>query len=154
MEKGCRAGMSISAQRTTRNNNSNNIISNYPANYTFTTGCISSSFLDHHHLPPFGNSVIANHHNDQVGPFGNACQPQRAESSPQAASVPWNRTRSRYVNSHPATVGVCSGLSFHQQLNRQWAIAEHAAQPDQLATVNDRVEQQLEDIPEEDDEEF
>uniref|UniRef100_A0A183CA77 Uncharacterized protein n=1 Tax=Globodera pallida TaxID=36090 RepID=A0A183CA77_GLOPA len=58
------------------------------------------------------------------------------------------------VNSRPATVGVCSRLSFHQQLNRQWAIAEHAAQPDQLEIVNDRVEQQLEDIPEEDGEKF
>uniref|UniRef100_A0A914HYW2 Uncharacterized protein n=1 Tax=Globodera rostochiensis TaxID=31243 RepID=A0A914HYW2_GLORO len=59
------------------------------------------------------------------------------------------------VNSRPAAVGMCLELSFHQQLNRQWALAEHAAQPVQIEVVNDCVAtKQLEDIQEEDDEEF
>uniref|UniRef100_A0A914IH61 Uncharacterized protein n=1 Tax=Globodera rostochiensis TaxID=31243 RepID=A0A914IH61_GLORO len=60
------------------------------------------------------------------------------------------------VNSRPAAVGMCSELSFQQQLSRQWALAEHAAQPVQIEVVNDCVAtKQLEDIQEEeDDEEF
>uniref|UniRef100_A0A914HGI2 Uncharacterized protein n=1 Tax=Globodera rostochiensis TaxID=31243 RepID=A0A914HGI2_GLORO len=57
------------------------------------------------------------------------------------------------VNSRPAAVGMCSELSFHQQLNRQWALAEHAAQPVQNEVVNVCVAtKQLEDIQEEDEE--